>query len=120
MQTVKNATRAGTLTTYRSIPDGLKISDGSRTYEVKFDGKDYPAGGDSHATTSLKCVDESTIEEIDKEEGKVVVVTRMAVSKDGKTHESRIRRQAAGFDDDLYRGKATVHLPHETLRLPRL
>lgn len=85
MQTVKNVTRAGTLTTYQSIPDGLKISDGSRTYEVKFDGKDYPAGGDSHATTSLKRVDESTIEEIDKEEGKVVVVTRMAVSKDGKT-----------------------------------
>lgn len=85
MQTVRNATRAGTLTTYQSIPDGLKISDGSQTYEAKFDGKDYPAGEDSHATTSLKLIDESTIEETGKEEGKVVVVSRMTVSKDGKT-----------------------------------
>jgi hypothetical protein len=85
MQTVKNATRAGTLTTYRSISGGLKISDGSQSYEAKFDGKDYPASGDSHATTSLKLIDDSTIEETDKEDGKVVVVTLMTVSKDGKT-----------------------------------
>jgi hypothetical protein len=85
MQTVKNATSAGTLTTYQSILGGLKISEGSQSYKAKFDGKDYPASGDSHATTSLKLIDESTIEETDKEDGKVVVVTMMTVSKDGKT-----------------------------------
>ncbi len=85
MQTVKNATRAGTLTTYQSVSGGLNISDGSQSYMAKFDGKDYPAGGDSHATTSLKLVDEYTIEETDKEDGKIVVVTLMTVSKDGKT-----------------------------------
>ena len=40
MDTVKNATRAGTLTTYRSTAGGMKMSDGSRSYEAKFDGKD--------------------------------------------------------------------------------
>jgi len=85
MQTVKNATSAGTLTTYQTIADGMKISDGSVSYEVKFDGKDYPADGDSHATVSLKLIDEYTLEEIDKQDGKVMTVARMTVSKDGKS-----------------------------------
>jgi hypothetical protein len=85
MQTVKNATPAGTLTTYRSIAGGMTISDGSQSYEVKFDGKDYPAGGDVHATVSLKLIDEYTLEETDKQDGKIVTVARMTVSKDGKS-----------------------------------
>ncbi len=85
MQTVKNATHAGTLTSYQSTAGGLKISDGGQTYEVKFDGKDYPTSADAHATTSLKLVDDCTIEETDKQDGKIVVVTRMTVSKDGKS-----------------------------------
>ena len=86
MQTVRNATRAGTLTTYRSTADGLEISDGGPGYEVKFDGKDYPTSWDpAHATTSLKAVDESTIEQTDKQDGKVAVVTTMTVSADGRS-----------------------------------
>jgi hypothetical protein len=85
MQTVKNATSAGTLTTYQTIANGMKISDGSTSYEVKFDGKDYPADGDSHSTVSLKLVDEYTIEETDKQDGKVMTVARMTISKDGKS-----------------------------------
>jgi len=85
MQTVKNATRAGTLTSYQSIAGGLKISDGSQTYEVKFDGKDYRTGADAHATTLLRLVDDYTIEETDKQDGRIVLVTRMTVSKDGKS-----------------------------------
>jgi outer membrane lipoprotein-sorting protein len=61
----------------------MKISDGSESYEVKFDGKDYPAGGDSHSTVSLKLIDEYTLEEIDKRDGKVITIARMTVSKDG-------------------------------------
>ena len=83
MQTVKNSTTAGTLTTYQSIAGGMKISDGSESYEVKFDGKDYPVGGDAHSTLSLKLIDEYTLEEIDKRDGKVITVARMTVSKDG-------------------------------------
>ncbi len=86
MQTVRNATRASTLTTYRSTVGGLNISDGGQTYEVKFDGKDYPTSWDpAHATTSLRVVDESTIEETDKQDGRVVVVTTMTVSVDGRS-----------------------------------
>lgn len=86
MQTVRNAGSAGTLTTYRSIAGGLNISDGGQAYVVKFDGKDYPTSWDpAHATASLRIVDESTIEETDKQDGKVVVVTRMIVSVDGQS-----------------------------------
>ncbi len=85
MQTVKNSTTAGTLTTYRSIAGGMRISDGSESYEVKFDGKDYPAARDTHSTVSLKLIDEYTLEETDKQDGKMVTVARMTVSKDGKS-----------------------------------
>jgi len=84
MKTVQNSTRAGTLTTYQSTGDGMKISDGSQSYEAKFDGKDYPVG-DAHSTVSLKLIDESTMEETDKRDGRVVMVARMTVSHDGKS-----------------------------------
>ena len=85
MRTIKNATEAGTLTTYRSIPGGLNILNGRQSYDVKFDGKDYPVGGDSQATVSLKLIDDFTIEEVDKNDGKIVTVIRMRVSPDGNT-----------------------------------
>lgn len=85
MRTIKNATEAGTLTTYRSIPGGLKILNGRQSYDVKFDGKDYPISGDRHATVSLKLIDDFTIDETDKHDGKVMTVSHMSVSKDGKT-----------------------------------
>jgi len=85
MLTVKNATTAGTLTTYQSTAEGIKISDGAQTYEARFDGKDYPATADHHSTVSLKLIDEFTLEETDKQDGKVLTVVRMVVSKDGKS-----------------------------------
>jgi hypothetical protein len=85
MQTVKNATAAGTLTTYQTTADGMKISDGSQSYEAKFDGRDYPVNGDVHTTISLKLIDGSTMEETDKQDGKVMTVARMTVSRDGKS-----------------------------------
>ncbi len=95
MDTVKNATRAGTLTTYRSTAGGLTISDGSQSYEAKFDGKDYPRNGDVHSTRSHKLIDDFTIEETAKEDGKIVDVMRMVVSQDGKSMkvESEDRRR---------------------------
>jgi len=97
MQTVKNSTRAGTITSYRTTPGGLDISDGGPTYDVKFDGKDYPMNGDpGHATTSLRLIDEFTIEETDKQDGKIVVVTLMRVSKDGKSMKVESADQLRG------------------------
>jgi hypothetical protein len=85
MRTIKNATVAGTVTTYRSIPGGLNILNGRQSYDVKFDGKDYPVGGDSQATVSLKLIDDFTIEEVDKNDGKILTIIRMSLSQDGNT-----------------------------------
>jgi hypothetical protein len=86
MLTVKNATQAGTLTTYQSVAGGMKISDGSQIYDAKFDGKDYPTG-EVGSTISLKLIDQYTMEETDKHDGKIVTVTHMRVSRDGKAME---------------------------------
>ncbi len=85
MQTIKNATRAGTLTTYRTKMGTMTISDGSQSYKAKLDGKDYPLGDYGNATVSLRLVDAYTLEETDKLEGKIISVTRSTVSRDGKS-----------------------------------
>src|SRR5436305_5580828 len=85
MRSIRNDTQAGTLTTYRSVPNGLRISDGRESFEAKFDGKDYPLGRDWLTTVSLALVDENTLEETDKHQGEIMTVSRMTVSKDGKT-----------------------------------
>jgi len=55
------------------------------TCVAKFDGNDYPIGKSGHANIALKVVDEYTLEETDKRDGKVMTVARMTVSKDGKS-----------------------------------
>jgi len=85
MDAVHNSTAQGTLTTFENTPDGLKISDGIQTYVAKFDGIDYPIGRSGHATIALKLINEYTLEETDKRDGKVMSVARMSVARDGKT-----------------------------------
>ncbi len=58
-------------------------------YTAKFDGKDYPATGIPNAdAVSLKRIDASTIETLQKKDGKVVMTITTKVSKDGKTRTS--------------------------------
>jgi hypothetical protein len=58
-------------------------------YSAKFDGKDYPATGIPNAdAVSLKRIDASTIETLQKKDGKVVMTVTTKVSKDGKTRTS--------------------------------
>jgi len=86
MQTVRNTTSVGPLTTYLSMKDGLKVSAGGESYEAKFDGKDYPVQGDSYrGTTSLRRINDDTIEEIYKRGGRVVRVAFAILSEDGKS-----------------------------------
>jgi hypothetical protein len=87
MQTVKNDSREGPLSTYHSTKDGMTWSDrNSQSYDAKFDGKDYPLQGDpGHTTVSLKRIADNTIEQTEKQEGKIVRISRMTVSKDGKS-----------------------------------
>lgn len=85
MRTIRNI-GSGPTTTYQSTKDGLKESAGDTRFDAKFDGKDYPVLGDPAQTTvSLKRIDENTIEQTDKQGEKVIRVTRMTVSKDGKS-----------------------------------
>ena len=86
MQTVRNTASVGPLTTYLSTKDGLKVSAGGESYETNFDGKDYPVQGDSaHGTISLQRINDDTIEETYKRDGKVVRVALAMVSEDGKS-----------------------------------
>jgi len=83
---VANMSSNGLTVTLQSTPNGLKMSDNNgQSYDVKFDGKDYPIQGDPGQTmVSLKKVDANTLEETDKRNGKVVYTARITVSADGK------------------------------------
>jgi hypothetical protein len=63
----------------------MKISDGSASYEGKLDGAEYPESGNVHSTRSMKLIDEYTLEETGKIDGKVSGLTRWTISKDGKS-----------------------------------
>jgi hypothetical protein len=76
----------GLTTTYKSSGDELTMSTPTgESYTAKLDGKDHPVkGAYSYNSVSLKRVDERTIEETDKRDGKVVRVSKMTVAPDGK------------------------------------
>jgi hypothetical protein len=72
----------------------LKIQDDTLTcsmsmgphYSAKLDGSDAPYYGDPGANTvSVKRVDDKTLEETDKRDGKVRIVQRITLSPDGKS-----------------------------------
>jgi hypothetical protein len=84
---VNTVSSNGLTVTYKGTADGLMMSDpNGNSYDAKFDGKDYPINGDpGHTMVSLKKIGSDTIEETDKREGKVVGISRITVSKDGKS-----------------------------------
>jgi len=58
-------------------------------FSAKFDGTDYPATGAPNVdTVSVKRIDASTIETVQKKDGKVMMTITSVVSKDGKTRTS--------------------------------
>jgi hypothetical protein len=74
--------------TYSGSSDGLMSSFPAfgTSYDAKFDGKDYPIKGDpAGATVSLTKVNDRSIDEIRKSDGKIVEVSHLTVSADGKT-----------------------------------
>jgi len=74
------------ITTYRVSGDELSMSSPKGgSYTGKLDGKDHPVKGEyAYNSTSLKLVNDRTIEETHKLDGKVVEVVTMTVSPDGK------------------------------------
>jgi hypothetical protein len=75
------------LVTFTATDDGLSMSDPTgESYTAKFDGKDYPYKGNPGITSvSLKKIDANTIEETDKRDGKVIYISRMTISPDGRS-----------------------------------
>ncbi|HEY6293598.1 MAG TPA: hypothetical protein VI455_18760 [Terriglobia bacterium] len=76
----------GLTTTYTSSGDELTMSTPTgASYTAKLDGKDYPVKGSyTYNSVSLKRVDDRTIEETDKRDGKVVEAVKMTVGPDEK------------------------------------
>jgi len=81
-------------TVYHVADGKLAMSDHmGRSFTAKLDGTDAPYQGDPEFdTVSVKQLDERTLEETDKNAGKVVKITRWAVDPDGQTIHVR-------FDD---------------------
>jgi hypothetical protein len=81
-------------TTYTVSNGTLTMSDHmGRSFAAKLDGTDVPYQGDADFNTvSIKLIDDRTIEEFDKKDGKVVKITRWAIDPDGKSVHVR-------FDD---------------------
>ncbi len=106
---VDNISNNGLTVTFQGTADGLKMSDpNGNSYDAKFDGKDYPMQGDpGHTMVSLKRVGDDTIEETDKRDGKVVGISRMTVSKDGKSI-------AVVYTDKLHDTKTTFTMQKQS------
>jgi hypothetical protein len=71
---------------FASTADELKMEWNGQSYDAKFDGKEYPVKNDpGNTTVSLKRIDDHTIEETDRRNGKITDVIRTTASADGKT-----------------------------------
>ncbi|HTY61730.1 MAG TPA: hypothetical protein VMG30_05680 [Acidobacteriota bacterium] len=75
------------MVTYKSTPNGLTMLwETGQSFDANFDGKDYPVkGGAEGAAVSLKKVNDRSVDLINKRDGKIVAVTHITVSTDGKT-----------------------------------
>jgi hypothetical protein len=76
----------GSTTTYKRNGDELSMSQPTgESYTAKLDGKDYPVKGSYiYNSVSLKRIDDHTIEETRKRDGKLIGVAKITVSPDGK------------------------------------
>lgn len=82
-----HASNNGLTVNIKTTVDGLKVSfPTGQSYDAKFDGKDYPIEGDpGHTMVSLKRINENTVEQTEKRDGKVVEVVRFTAGKDSKS-----------------------------------
>src|SRR5215468_5138285 len=94
-QSVFDGTWKGDLTSakFPQKPDEYLLKDGTYqcktcvpSIQVKADGQDQKVTGQPYYdSVSIKVVDDRTIEEVDKKEGKTVATSKTVVSQDGKT-----------------------------------
>ena len=81
-------------TVFKVTGDTLSMSDRmGRSFSAKLDGTEAPyIGSDEFTSVTLKLIDNHTIEESDKKDGRVVKISRWTVGSDGRTMHVR-------FDD---------------------
>jgi hypothetical protein len=76
--------------------------------DVKADGQDQPVAGHPYFdSVSIKVVDERTIEEVDKKNGKTVATSKTVVSQDGKAANFEFT-DSSNTNADPVTGKGTV------------
>jgi hypothetical protein len=85
-------------TLYKTTADGLMMTAGTgETFDAKFDGKDYPIKGDrAGSMVSLKKVNDKSIDQTVKRDGKIVEIDHMTVSADGKTLTIKVEDKERG------------------------
>ena len=83
--------------TYKVQGDSLNMTNlTGQSYTAKLDGTEAPYKGDPGTTSvSVKRLDKNTLEETDKRDEKVIMVSRMTVAADGKS-------MTIAFDDKLH------------------
>jgi hypothetical protein len=84
---LENVSDNGLLTTWALSGNTLKMSSPTgQSYSAPLDGTDSPFMGDPGQTSiSMKKVDDRTLDETDKRDGKVIGSARLTASADGKT-----------------------------------
>ncbi len=77
---VENVSEQGLTMTFKSSPDGLTMDLPfyHESYEAKFDGKEYPVKGEAGGTVSLKKIDDTTILETRKRDGKLLAINEIS------------------------------------------
>jgi len=63
----------------------MVVNAGNQKFEAKLDGREYPVEGEKGHTVALKFADPDTIDQTEKQAGKIIRATRMIISRDGKT-----------------------------------
>lgn len=69
-----------------SLKNGMYHCNCHPPVAVKADGEDHPVKGNKHVdTVAIKVVDDHTVQETEKKDGKVISTSTMTVAADGKT-----------------------------------
>lgn len=98
-------------------PDVLELKDGEYhcktcvpPIDVKADGQDHQVTGHPYYdTVAIKIVDDHTIEETDKKDGKAVIISKTTVSPDGKTARFEFNDSSATNADPVTgKGESTL------------
>lgn len=78
---VENVSEQALTITIKTTDNGLSMSmPTGESYDAKFDGKDYPVKGDrAGGTVSLEKINDTTIEETYKQDGKLIAVNQLTV-----------------------------------------